>query len=142
MSDRTDRLSHTWVTPRSPATVLVLCVVTCGLYQLFWYHHIYEETVAVAGETPTGNGYWLDLLLTVITCGVYGVFVDYKLCNLLNGVLQELGHRVDKNESTVVVVLDVSAYLTGWMANLVTTALAQDQLNKILSGPLVQPAPR
>ena len=133
-------MARTWVQPRSPATVLVLCVVTCGFYQLFWYHHVYEETQALAGKTPTGNGYWLDLAVTMVTCGLYGIFVDYQLCNLLNEELRRRGHRVNKDEGTVVVLLDVSAYFTGWMSNLMTTALAQDQINKILNGPTPQQA--
>ena len=135
------RVSRTWIRPRSPATVLVASVLTCGFYQLFWYHHIYDEIESLFERTPTGNSYWMDLLLTVISCGIYGIYVDYLMCNQLNAGLAELGHRANKDEGTVVVVLDVSAYVTGWMSNLVTTALAQDQMNKLLNGPLTPRKP-
>jgi len=130
------RVSRTWIRPRSAATVLVASVLTCGFYQLFWYHHIYEEIESLFERTPTGNSYWMDLLLTVISCGVFGIYVDYLICNQLNEGLNQLGHKPNKDEGTVVVILDVSAYVTGWMSNLVTTALAQDQLNKLLRGPV------
>lgn len=134
-----ERANRQWFQPRSPAMVLVLCVLTCGLYQLVWYHHMYRETAALVGRTPTGNGYWLDLLIVIFTCGVYGIYVDYELCNLLNAELARLGHRPNKDEGTVVVILDVSTYLTGWVSNLVTTALAQEQMNKVLAGPITSP---
>ncbi|MCO4762675.1 MAG: DUF4234 domain-containing protein [Myxococcales bacterium] len=123
-----------WIAPRNAAVVLVLGVVTCGLYQMVWYHHIYRETQALAGQTPTGQGYWLDLLLTVITCGIYGIFVDYQLNEQLNGLLEAQGQTTGKNDGTAVILLDVSAYVTGGMANLVTTAIAQEQLNRVLVG--------
>ena len=45
---------------REPAFVLVLSILTLGLYLPFWYHGIYEDLQALDGKTPTGRGYWLD----------------------------------------------------------------------------------
>ncbi len=121
------------IEPRSPAVVLLASILTCGLYQVYWYYRMYEELEALTGSTPTGNTYLLDLLLVVITCTLYGVWVDYKLSMQLVEAMRERGLQPPQDNPTMVVLLDVAAYVTGWLTNLVSTAVHQDLLNRMLA---------
>ena len=42
---------------REPALVLVLSIITFGIYLPFWYHGIYEDLRTLDGRTPTGHGH-------------------------------------------------------------------------------------
>lgn len=119
---------------RPPATVILLSIVTCGFYLIYWYARIYEELQQLSGKTPTGNPYILDFLLVLLTCGLWGIYVDYQISMTLNELQKQKGMMVN-DTSMLVVVLDVSAYLTMYFTGFVSSAIQQDQLNKITALP-------
>lgn len=55
------------MTNRSPATVVILTLVTCGIYGIVWYVQTKEEMVARGADIPTAwllivpfaNFYWI-----------------------------------------------------------------------------------
>ncbi len=109
-----------------------MSVLSCGLYQFYWYYRMYDELERLTGTTPTGNGYLLDLLLVVLTCSLYGVWVDYRISLHLLEALRARGLQPPENNPTLVVLLDVAAYLTGWVTNLISTAIHQELLNRLI----------
>lgn len=115
---------------RSPASVLILAIVTCGIYLFFWYYAVYRELEILDGRTPTGNSYSLDLLLSLITCGVWGIYVDYKISEQLGSIQTRLGMKTTDN-TMAVVLLDVASYVTIFFTYFVTSAIQQDELNRI-----------
>ena len=64
---------------REPAMVLVLSIITFGIYLPFWYHGVYEDLQTLDGRTPTGHGFWLDFLFVLLTFAIYGIWVDYQI---------------------------------------------------------------
>ena len=56
---------------RKPITVLLLMLVTCGIYGLFWYFKTFEETKDYSGE---GLGGMVGLLLAIF-CGIIVIFM-------------------------------------------------------------------
>jgi drug/metabolite transporter (DMT)-like permease len=56
---------------RSPLTVLLLGLITCGIYFLFWYYKTFEEMKDYSGE---GLGGLVGLLLSIF-CGIITMFV-------------------------------------------------------------------
>ncbi len=116
---------------RDPALVLVLSLFTCGLYLLYWYHAVYREIEAISGEPLTGTGYGLDLLFYLLTCGVYGIFIDYRISRRLTEVQARHGVPAPADTAVGVLVLDLAAYVTGMFTNFISSAVQQDQLNKL-----------
>ena len=115
---------------RDPGLILVLCVFTCGLYLIYWYLRMYEELSLLGGRTPTGNGFVLDLLLTIVTFSLYGMWVDYKISEQLNELQRARG--IPGPDTTMMALgLDVAAWITGFFCNYITSAIQQDQLNKL-----------
>lgn len=114
--------------------VFLLCLITCGLFQVYWYYRMYRDLSELAGRTPTGNSYALDFILVVITLGIWSVVVDYQISVQMNDLQQRAGLAAN-DTTTIVIVLDVLIYFTAWITNLVTTAIHQDQLNRILQAP-------
>jgi len=117
---------------RDPGIVLVLAIFTCGFYLIYWYYKMYEELESLAGDTPTGNSFWLDFILNIVTCGIFGIWVDYKISLQLNELQAQRGVPGAMDSTTLAVVLDIAAYITGMFTNFITSAVQQDQLNKLM----------
>lgn len=56
---------------RSPLVVLLLGLITCGIYFLFWYYKSFDEMKDYSGE---GLGGLVGLLLSIF-CGIITMFV-------------------------------------------------------------------
>lgn len=117
---------------REPAIVLLLGILTFGLYMPFWYHGIYEDLRRLDGQTPTGHGFWLDFLLAVVTAGIYGIWVDYQISQQLKAFQMKQGLQPVQDTGLVSVVLDVAAYVTVFVTFYITSAIQQDQLNRLV----------
>ena len=117
---------------REPALVLVLSVVTFGLYLPFWYHGIYEDLKALDGRTPTGHGFWLDFLFVLLTFAIYGIWVDYQISQQIAEFEERNGLGPVQDTSIIAVILDVASYATVFVTNFITSAIQQDQLNRVI----------
>jgi hypothetical protein len=120
------------VEKRDPGIVLVLALFTCGFYLIYWYFKMYEELEMLTGETPTGNNFWLDFFLNIVSCTLFGIWVDYKISEKLNELQRQRGMVGATDSMMMAVVLDIAAYVTGMFTNYITSAIQQDQLNKLL----------
>ena len=56
---------------RNPLTVVLLSIVTLGIYALYWFYRNFEDMKQYSGE---GVGGLLGLLLAIF-CGIIAVFV-------------------------------------------------------------------
>ncbi len=117
---------------REPALVLVLSIVSLGLYLPFWYHGIYEDLKALDGRTPTGHGYWLDFLFVILTFAIYGIWVDYRISQQIGEFEERNGLGPVQDTSIIAVILDVASYATVFVTNFITSAIQQDQLNRVV----------
>ena len=117
---------------REPALVLVLSVVTFGLYLPFWYHGIYEDLKALDGRTPTGHGFWLDFLFVLLTFAIYGIWVDYQISQQIAEFEERNGLGPAQDTTIIAVILDVASYATVFVTNFITSAIQQDQLNRVV----------
>ena len=117
---------------RSPALVLVLSVVTCGLFLIYWYYKMYEDLKQLTGSTPTGNDYILDFILAVLTCGIWGIYVDYKI-SVQIGELQQKNGLSKSDLESLVIILDIAAYITVFITYYISSAIQQDALNKVMT---------
>jgi hypothetical protein len=117
---------------REPAIVLLLGILTFGIYMPFWYHGIYQDLQQLDGRTPTGHGFWLDFFLAVLTGGIYGVWVDYQISQQLKAFQEREGLHPVQDTGLVSVVLDLAAYITVFITFYITSAIQQDQLNRLV----------
>ena len=63
---------------RSIAGCIILTFVTLGIYGIYWFVKLTNETNRLAPEEATLSG-GLAFLATVCTLGVYGLYWAYKL---------------------------------------------------------------
>ena len=62
---------------RSIGTCVVLSIITCGIYGIFWFISITDDMRAVSGDTRLSGG--TCFLLTLVTCGIYGFYWAYLM---------------------------------------------------------------
>ena len=58
------------VRPRSIPLCIILSIITCGIYGLYWFVCLTDEVNEVTQENDTSGV--MAVLLSIITCGIYG----------------------------------------------------------------------
>lgn len=93
-------------TDRNFVTVLLLSIVTCGIYGLiFWYNYTEDLNKVCQRDGKNTMNFILAMLLTMVTCGIYG-FVWYY----------QIGERLNENSKAYGVQNDLTgASLLLWM---------------------------
>ena len=62
---------------RSIAVCILLTVITCGIYGIYWFIKLNDEANYLSSvPIPISGG--TVFLLTIVTCGIYGLFWMYK----------------------------------------------------------------
>ena len=108
---------------RNIALYIVLTLVTCGIFGLYWLVVLNNDcNNAAAISDGTSGG--VVILLSIVTCGIYGLYWYYKMGQNLDIALQNRG-RVPSNKSVILLVLSIFGL------GIVSSALIQDDLNKI-----------
>ncbi|MCX4372850.1 MAG: DUF4234 domain-containing protein [Dysosmobacter sp.] len=62
---------------KSVGLCIVLSIVTCGIYALYWLYRMAEDLNIVTAR-PNGPSGGLVLLLTIVTCNIYGLYWLYR----------------------------------------------------------------
>ncbi|MDX1933856.1 MAG: DUF4234 domain-containing protein [Capsulimonadales bacterium] len=107
---------------RDPALVLILSLITCGIYYLFWVSYVSGEIQDYLGEPDTSPG--LEVLLFIVTCGLYTFYWDYKIAQKIARMQGSLGLRVVDN-GTLYIVLNLIG------VGMVNALIQQGHLNEI-----------
>ncbi len=60
------------------AVCVILSIVTCGIYGLYWMYTLNEAACLVnPAEWNTPGG--MVIVLSIVTCGIYGIYWNYKM---------------------------------------------------------------
>ncbi len=68
----------------------------------------------------------------IITFAIYGIWVDYQISLQISEFEERNGLGPVQDTSMIAVILDVAAYFTVFFTNFVTSAIQQDQLNRVV----------
>lgn len=110
---------------RSVVLAIILTFVTCGIYGLYWFYKITNETHYAVGRKTTASG-GMAIVYALITCGVYGLYWNYKIGDSILEAKEQRGMRTDKNIAFMYLFLSVVCL------GLVSQALMQNALNDII----------
>ena len=108
---------------RNIVTCIILSLVTCGIYGLYWYFCIIND-LNTASETPDDASAGMVLLLSIVTCGIYGWIWLYKAGEKVDKIRQRNGEQ--PSDSSIVYIL-----LAVFGLSIVDYALIQTELNKV-----------
>ncbi len=105
------------MTYRNVITVLILSIITCGIYTLYWFYVTAEELNNEDSNDHLAN-YVVALLLSCVTCGIYGLYWNYKFYKKVDSVT---------GEDNCIINFVLSIFLTP----LAGMAIAQSAINKL-----------
>ena len=127
----TERKTTTWKRPpttpmiqkRNTALYVILSIVTCGIFGLYWFCTLNNDTNKVSGH-PEATGGVAALLLTIITCGIYSLFWMYNMGMRIDEEKMRRGMPCG-NTGTLYLILALVGF--GWVSEI----LLQGELNKL-----------
>lgn len=106
---------------KSIALCIILSIVTCGIYGIYWFVCLTNDVNYVSGEEGTSGG--LAFLFTLITCGIYGLYWAYKMGDKLDIAKQKRGIPASNGG-----ILYLILFMFG---GIIAYALIQNELNKL-----------
>ena len=108
---------------RNTALYVILSIITCGIFGLYWFCTLNNDTNKVSGH-PEATGGVAALLLTIITCGIYSLFWMYNMGTRIDEVKMRRGMPCG-NTGTLYLILALVGF--GWVAEIIL----QSELNKL-----------
>lgn len=112
---------------RNIAICILLSIVTCGIYGLYWYFCIIND-LNTASQKPEDTSPGMVLLLSIITCGIYGWIWLYKAGEKVDSIKQFNGEPAS-NSSLLYILLAIFGL------SIVDYCLIQTELNKVAQIP-------
>lgn len=113
--------SNMFLSERNIGVAIILSLITCGIYGIYWFIALTDEANKVSGNTAPSGG--VAFLLSLVTCGLYSIYWSYKMGEKLNQAGKMHGKDIQNN---AVLYLVLSIFGLG----LVNYCLIQSDLNK------------
>ena len=110
-------------TVRSVPMLVVLSIVTCGIYYLYWIYKTTDEIKNFMEREDINPA--LELILVLVTCNIYSLYWYYKYGKIVYLEMTEKVGMDNSEDSTVLLVI------LGLLVNFVAGAIMQDKLNAI-----------
>ena len=109
------------LTKRDIIVAVILSIVTCGIYSIYWFIVMTDDANKVSNDTTTSGV--MAFVLTLVTCGIYGFYWYYKMGKKLYQAGQMYGKDIADN-SIIYILLGVLGF------GIVNYCLIQADLNK------------
>ncbi len=108
-----------FVKPRNLALALVLSIITCGFYTIYWQIKLTDEANEVfpTDYKTSGVATWL---FSLITCGIFGFYWAYKMGQKV------ISKSNNPNDNYTPIIYLVLYFFVG----IVVLCLLQDSVNK------------
>jgi hypothetical protein len=122
------------VRERSSIVVVILSMVTCGVYWFYWMYKITAEIRDATGDDTLNPG--MDLLLNVITCSMWGLYTEYRHVQRVHNVLVHYDPH-HKDQGQTIMILNIVAIAGAWLggatgiAAIIATYMVQEEHNKL-----------
>ena len=111
------------VKERDIALCIVFDIFSCGLYGIYWFICLTDETNNASNSTGTTGG--MAFLLSLVTCGIYTFYWMYKQGEKLDSAKAARGLESSGNSSVIYLILSLFGL------GIVAYALMQNDLNKL-----------
>ena len=109
---------------RSIGLYIVLTLITCGIFGLYWFVCIVND-LNTASDQPNDTSGITVLLLDIVTCGIYGIYWIYKAGEKVSVIKRKIGEPDSGNSSILYLVLQLL------QLGLINYCLIQNEINKV-----------
>ena len=104
---------------------LILTLVTCGLFNLYWNYKQMEACNYLLKRQEFKFANWI--IFSILTCGIYHIFYQYKM----GAAIVEIQRKADKLLSDSLPL--ISCLLTVFGLSIVIDCIHQHEINKLVS---------
>lgn len=111
---------------RSVGMCVVLSIITCGIYMIYWLVCLNDDVNEVTGRRGGTSG-GMVVLFTLLSCGIYGVYWNYKMGERLDEARRQQGVPTG---SLAILYLVLSLFGFG----IISMALMQNEVNHYTPG--------
>lgn len=125
-------------TQRDPGLTLVLILLTCGLYYLYFIYRVSQETREFLNEPGLAPG--AEVFLSLATCGLWNIAWDYRMGRRMAQMCAMAGLPVT-DHSALYLLLDLLGFGGFASLGLINPIMQQDTLNRIWQAAMVNPRP-
>ena len=81
---------------RSVFTYILLSIVTCGLYSLYFIYALAKDVnIMCSADGKHTSGLLALIILTFLTCGIYGIYWEYCVAERIGNAQARLGQPKD-----------------------------------------------
>lgn len=108
---------------RNIAVCIILSIVTCGIYGIYWFICLANDTNTISGR-PNDTSGGVAFLLSLVTCGIYGFYWAFKQGEKIDEAKTSRG--IPSSNSGIAYLL-----LSIFGLSIVAWALMQNELNKM-----------
>ncbi len=106
---------------RDIAICIILSIVTCGIYGLYWLSCLADDVNTVS-ENPGDTSGIVVVLLSIVTCNIYQIYWMYRAGDKIDVARQR--HGLPSQNNGIVYLL-----LTLFGFSIIAWALLQNELN-------------
>ena len=106
---------------RNVVLAIILSLVTCGIYSIYWFIVMTDDANKVSGDNKTSGA--MAFVFSLITCGIYELYWYYQMGKKLYTAGKNYGKDIADN-SVIYLVLGIFGL------GIVSYALIQSDLNK------------
>ena len=97
------------ITERSPITVIILGMVTCGFYVWYWWYKTTAELKEATGDESLNPG--MDLLLAAVTGGLWGIYVEHRNAKKVHAILEQRDPGRKDQSQTIMIMRIVGLFI-------------------------------
>ena len=118
---KNEEINNIKINKRDIATQIILTVITCGLYSLYWIATLTDDVNSLNDDYSTSG--ITVVLLSILTCGLYLIYWNYDMGRKLYNLGQSYSKDINDN-SIIYMVLSIIK------ADLISLILMQSDLNE------------
>ncbi len=107
---------------RSIVVDIILTLVTCGIWGLYWQYKQMEALNAWLRRNDYSFALWF--LLSLVTCGIFAIYYEYKMAQGINEIQETNNLRVSSDLPLICILLSVFGF------GIVSLAIQQSEINK------------
>jgi len=106
---------------RSVLLVVVLTLITCGIYFFVWMYQVTKELTEYTEDYRLNPG--LAVVFTLLTCGFYTLYWWYRINDLIMTAQHETGYQVMSDNKWLFLLCSVVGF------SIINMAIVQSDLN-------------
>jgi len=101
-------------TDRSVVTIILLSLVTCGIYGFYYYYTLANDMNIIGnGDGEETPGIAQLILLSIVTCGIYSLYWLYKLADRMYNNAPRYGVNIQEKGSDILLWMVIGTLVCG-----------------------------